>query len=158
MGSYGGPERRGFTLIELLSVLVIIGTLAGIAIPKFRQIVYLAQVTKAIGDISIIGKEIDAAVAGGGPLPTSLSEIGRGGLLDPWGRPYQYLKFDTKGKGKGAPGAARKDRFLVPINSSFDLYSFGRDGKSSPPLTASGSRDDIVRANDGGFVGLASKY
>lgn len=149
--------RSGLTLIELLSVLVILGTLIAMAMPKLRSTIDTAKVARAIGDIRTIGIEIDAIVAGGGVLPNSLADIGRGGMLDPWGRPYQYLKFDT-GKGKGVPGAARKDRFLVPINSTYDLYSMGKDGKSSPPLTAAGSRDDIVRANDGGFIGPASRY
>ena len=156
MPSHSGRGRKGFTIIELLSVLTILSTLAGIAIPKFREIVYQAQVARAIGDLRTIGQEIDAVVAGGGSLPDALSDIGRGGLLDPWGTPYQYLKFDTKGK--GVPPGARKDRFLVPINSVYDLYSMGRDRQSVPPLTAAMSRDDIVRANDGGFIGLASKY
>ncbi len=52
----------------------------------------------------------------------------------------------------------RKDRFLVPLNSDFDLYSKGPDRKSVPPLTAEASRDDIIRANDGGYIGLASEY
>jgi len=78
-------------------------------------------------------------------------------MLDPWGRPYVYLKFPPS-KGKAPPGGARKDRFLVPINSAFDLYSLGKDGNSVAPLTAAASRDDVIVANDGGFVGLASNY
>jgi general secretion pathway protein G len=53
---------------------------------------------------------------------------------------------------------ARKDKNLHPLNSDFDLYSIGKDGESRQPLTAKWSRDDVVRANDGGFVGLASEY
>jgi general secretion pathway protein G len=34
----------------------------------------------------------------------------------------------------------------------------GRDGESLPPLTAAKSRDDIVRAANGAFIGLASKF
>jgi len=34
----------------------------------------------------------------------------------------------------------------------------GKDGASVPPLTAKASRDDIIRANDGRFIGLASDY
>ena len=52
----------------------------------------------------------------------------------------------------------RMDKNLVPINADFDLYSKGRDGKSQQPLTAKDSLDDIVRGNDGGYYGLASKY
>ena len=62
------------------------------------------------------------------------------------------------GGGAGSVAQARKDRFLVPINSDFDLYSMGADGASVPALTAKASRDDIVRAADGAFVGLASQF
>ena len=46
----------------------------------------------------------------------------------------------------------------MPINSQWDLYSTGKDGGSFPPLTAKPSLDDIVVANDGGYVGLAKNY
>jgi general secretion pathway protein G len=52
----------------------------------------------------------------------------------------------------------RKDKNLVPINSEYDLYSVGPDGRSVGPLTAKHSRDDIVMANDGRFIGVASDY
>jgi general secretion pathway protein G len=74
-------------------------------------------------------------------------------LLDPWGAPYVYLNLD------GVPiGLMRKDQALVPINSDYDLYSKGPDGASVAPLTAVTSRDDIVRANNGSFIGIASDY
>jgi general secretion pathway protein G len=34
----------------------------------------------------------------------------------------------------------------------------GKDGKSQSPFTANASQDDIVRVNNGGFVGLVSDY
>ena len=52
----------------------------------------------------------------------------------------------------------RKDKYLVPINSDFDLYSMGKDGQSAAALTAKISKDDIVRANDGQYIGLAEAY
>jgi general secretion pathway protein G len=55
-------------------------------------------------------------------------------------------------------GKARKDKFLVPINSDYDLYSDGQDGQSASPLTAKASQDDIVRAANGSYVGLASQF
>ena len=74
-------------------------------------------------------------------------------LLDPWGTPYEYLNLD------GVPiGQMRKDQALVPINSDYDLYSKGPDGLSQKPLTAAPSRDDIVRGNDGSFIGVAEDY
>lgn len=77
-------------------------------------------------------------------------------LLDPWGSPYQYLNIqNSTAKGKGS---FRKDRFLVPINTDYDLYSMGRDRQSTPPLTAKNSKDDVIRANNGGYIGLASAF
>lgn len=145
--------RRAFTLIELLSVVAIIGVLSSMAVPRYGAIVEKARVTKAIGDIRTLAIDLLSLDS----LPASLSSIGRGTLLDPWGRPYQYLRFPG-GKGKAPPQGARKDRFLVPINSSFDLYSLGKDGASTAPLTAKASRDDVIMANDGGYYGLASNY
>ena len=58
----------------------------------------------------------------------------------------------------GSRGQARKDHDLVPINTDFDLYSQGPDGRSAPPLTAAMSRDDIVRANNGRYIGEAEGY
>ncbi len=60
--------------------------------------------------------------------------------------------------GRGHPSGARKDRFLVPINCDYDLYSMGPDGETTAPLTAKKSRDDIIRANDGAYVGPASEF
>ena len=55
-------------------------------------------------------------------------------------------------------GKLRKDKNLVPINSDYDFYSMGSDGKSFPPLTANDSRDDIVRGRNGAYFGPASEY
>jgi len=55
-------------------------------------------------------------------------------------------------------GSARKDHFLVPLNSDYDLYSVGKDGKSRAPLSAPDSADDVIRANDGAYIGLAAHY
>jgi general secretion pathway protein G len=154
-----GPRkcRRGFTIVELLAVCVIIGALVGFAIPKFKSVYLKAQNARAIGDIRAIEIDLMAIEAAGQPLPASLAAIGRDQLLDPWGHPYVYFPFDTTQHGNSQPGA-RRDRFLVPINSTFDLYSMGPDGSSVLALTASASKDDIIRANDGGYIGLASKF
>lgn len=144
--------RQGFTLIELLSVVAIIGVLTAIAVPRGRDLVERARVAKAIGDLRAIAQDL----SGLDSLPASLASIGRGAMLDPWGNAYVYNPFPP-GR-RGAPPGARKDRFLVPINSAFDLYSKGKDGSSVSPLTAAPSRDDVIMANDGGFFGLASRY
>lgn len=133
--------------------MAIIGILASMAIPKYSDLVERAKVAKAIGDLKAITTDLLSVDS----LPASLAVINRATMLDPWGHPYVYLKFPAT-KGKMPPGGARKDRFLVPINSAFDLYSLGKDGQSAAPLTAARSQDDVIVANDGGFVGLARNY
>ncbi len=149
------PARhRGFTILETVVAVAIIMTIAAISIPYFERAMYITRVSRAVGDIGTLQVEIDVFRSLNGRLPDTLDEIGRGNLLDPWHNSYQYLNF-SKGNCKGQ---MRKDRFLVPLNSSYDLYSMGKDGQSVPPLTAQVSQDDILRANDGAFVGLASQF
>lgn len=145
---------RGFTLLELLIGLAILAVLATIALPAYSDYVERARVHQAIIDIRTLSALIGKYEDDHRDVPSSLAPIGAAGKLDPWGRPYVYLKLG----GPGTASLARKNKNLVPINSAFDLYSPGRDGNSKPPLTAKPSHDDVVLANDGGFVGLASDY
>ncbi len=147
---------QGFTLIELMVVIAITGILAGIAISTYISFIEKAKITIAISDIKLLQRDIIDWQSDHGRLPLSLEEMGKGDMKDPWGNPYQYLNFGAiKGKGDGDK---RKDHNLVPINEDFDLYSMGKDGKSQAPLTAKASRDDIIRANNGSYVGVASDY
>ncbi len=151
---YRRPFDHGFTVIELLITVAIILTIAALAIPNLLAAVKQAKIAKAVGDIHSIGTDIEGYSLVNSQFPNTLADIGYANFNDPWGNPYQYLNFATAiGKGK-----MRKDRFLVPINSYFDLYSMGPDGKSVSPLTAQASQDDIIWANDGDFIGVASDY
>jgi general secretion pathway protein G len=136
-------------------VLAIVGTLVAIGVPITSEYVDRAKIARAIAEIRTMQDEIHLyGVDRSGKLPATLLDIGRGTLEDPWGNLYQYQSFEgLTGKGK-----MRKDRSLVPINSDFDLYSMGRDGRTQYPLTAAASHDDIIRANDGRYIGLASEY
>jgi general secretion pathway protein G len=133
----------------------IIATLVTIAVPLTQDYIYRAQVIRSVAEIKTMQDEIRLyGTDKQDKLPEKLADIGRGTLLDPWGNAYQYQNFaGLTGKGK-----MRKDQSLVPINSDFDLYSMGRDGETAYPLTAAQSHDDIVRANDGRYIGLASEY
>lgn len=144
---------QGFTLIELMIVVAIIGTLAAIAIPNYLGYRERAQVTRAIVEIKDIERGILLFTLNNNSLPATLAEAGLGNPIDPWGNGYVYSPVDSIPKGK-----RRKDKSLVPVNTDFDLYSMGSDGASQPPFTAKASHDDVVRANNGSYVGLAKDY
>ncbi len=155
----GIGRPSGFTLIELMIVMSIIGTLSTIAYPALTSIKNRALVARAIGDIDAIQLDVMGYEATHQTTPLDLNAVARGSMLDPWGNPYQYLSFAHAGGGGGAPPAgARMDKFLHPLNSAFDLYSMGPDGQSKTPLTAKASHDDIIMANDGGYIGIAKNY
>ena len=142
-----------FTLLELIVVMAIMGLLASLAIPNYSRVTERARVTRAIGDVRALGQELTEYNLANGAFPAGLADIGRGGFLDPWGNPYQYVVIAGTGR-----GGLRKDRFLVPINSDFDLYSMGRDGRTQAQFNGKKARDDIVRANNGLFCDLVEKH
>jgi general secretion pathway protein G len=152
-------ELEGITLMELMIVMAIIGTLATIAVPSYISYKEKARIAAAIAEIRIMEKQIKNYFIEKNDYPENLSDLGKGIFIDPWGNPYRYLKIaGVDHSGKGKTDKRRKDHFRVPVNSDYDLYSMGRDGESVAPFTAKKSQDDIVRANDGQFVGLASEY
>jgi len=149
------PRVQGFTLIELLVATTVLAALFAIALPAFQSYRTQAQKAAAISDIRRIDLTIQIYKRQNNALPTSLTNLGTTIPSDPWGRAYVYLKIE------GDPLAllnARKDLFNVPLNADFDLYSKGADGATLSILTAPVSQDDIIRANDGRYVGLGSDY
>ncbi len=125
----GARRQRAFTLIELLLVLVILGILAAIVVPKFAGRTEQARATAAVSQISTFGTALDAFEVDMGYYPK-----GKNGLvdlvhpprdaqnwkgpymkseipLDPWGHPYLY-----ECPGKHNP-------------SGYDLMSMGPDGR-----------------------------
>lgn len=151
----GRPEKSsGFTLVELLITIAIVGILSGIGIPLYAGYIEKAKIVRAVSDITNISKSIISYNIDNNKYPQSLAEVGYGSMKDPWGARYQYLNIQTT-RGNGPK---RKDRFVVPINTDYDLYSMGKDGKSRPPLTSRDSKDDVIRANDGTYIGLASAF
>ena len=153
----------GITLLELLLVVAIFSLLMAIAVPMYTRQVDKAKVARAIGEIGEIQLKVDKYDLNNRAVPLTLAEAGVGNMRDPWGNPYQYLSLRNCDDDKclnpdNETVKARRDGNLKPINSYFDLYSMGKDGESRQSLTANESQDDIVRALDGAFIGLASEY
>jgi general secretion pathway protein G len=145
---------RGVTIIELMLTVAIVAILAAIALPAYERYQEGVRVFSATNDIGAISSEVTRFGLDNRTLPSSLTEAGFGAMLDPWGNAYQYVNHEEP----RTRGRWRRDKNIVPINTDFDVFSMGKDGESVPPLTARNSRDDIVRANNGRFIGLASEY
>jgi len=119
--------HRGFTLIELMIVVVILGLLATVIMPRVLNRPEQARRAKAKIDIRAIESALALFKTDTGRFPTTsegleamatnpgIKGYNADGYLDklpvdPWGRPYLYV----------SPGLHGKD---------YDLESFGKDGE-----------------------------
>ncbi len=121
--------QGGFTLIEILVVVVILGILASIIVPKIMKRPEEARRTKAVMDIKAIETALNLYRLDNGVYPSTEQGLEalvtkpttgiipkdwkEGGYLDkvpkdPWGNPFVYL----------CPG----------VHKEFDLVSHGADG------------------------------
>jgi general secretion pathway protein G len=127
-------------------VMALIGIIATLSIPAFNNYVNRTKSRRAMSEIRTLGTELSAFALDKGTNPTSLGDINRSGYLDPWKRPYVFTNI----AGGGAPLEGAFD----PLNKDFDLYSLGADGLSAIADGDPTNEDDIVRFNDGSYVGM----
>ena len=102
-------KRSGFTLIEIILVVVIIGILAGIAIPRMGGKTERAQITQAKANIQALSAAIQEYEIDKGSYPSGLDDLlqkddaGRQYWpkaaipTDPWGKPYSYSPNGSHG-------------------------------------------------------------
>ena len=95
-------KKSGCTLIEIILVVVIIGILAGIAIPRMGGRTEQAQISQAKSNIMALGMAIQEFEMMNGTYPASLDLLldeTKGGPYmekkaipsDPWGTPFTFI-------------------------------------------------------------------
>jgi general secretion pathway protein G len=146
---------RGFTLLEIVIAMAIIAVLAAIAVPNYLSMKDKARFDDTVQEIRDMGALLDLWYMERDKYPDNLAEAGLDDRRDQWDQPYRY--FSVANAGNNGQGL-RKDKDQHPLNTDYDLYSIGPDGRTNLPLTDSKSYDDIIRANNGAFVGWASDY
>lgn len=147
------------TLLEVLLAALIVSILTAAAIPKVYWAIERAKVARAISDISALSSALNQYQIDKPALPaSSLTDLVPNYMdhipKDPWGEDYQYYNHQTA----SGSGFKRMDGPIVPINSRFDLYSKGKNKLSTPNIQGAPSKDDVIMASDGGFIGLAKEY
>jgi general secretion pathway protein G len=145
--------RTAFTLLEMMIVLLLVGILMALAMPYYGD--WRNRVLTEQASSDIIGNEavVETYLATNKSLPNSFADMPVARTIDPWGRPYVYYNIEANGK-----GGSRKDHALNPLNVDYDMYSVGPDGVSKAQITQKDSVDDVIRASNGGYVGIASGF
>ena len=131
-------KNEGFTLIELMLVVIIIGVIAAIAVPRMAGKTEKAKLAAAATEINSLSASLDAFELNVGRFPATeeglTSLIERPSALsdeDGWDGPYmREIPFDPW---------KREYVYRYPGEHSvdFDLISVGRDGEE-------GSEDDVT--------------
>jgi general secretion pathway protein G len=60
--------------------------------------------------------------------------------------------------GVSVPSTRRRDGFMFPLNTDYDLFSLGPDKATALALQSRSGIDDVIRANNGAFFGIAGEY
>lgn len=125
-------NNRGFTLIELMVVIVILGILAGLVVPKFMDSPEEARRTKAAVQIQSIEQALKLYKLDNGQYPTT--EQGLQALVEPpsvgrLAKKWRKGGYLEKGKVPMDPWSNEFVYISPGLHSDFDLMSYGPDGE-----------------------------
>lgn len=128
----GLANQEGFTLIELMVVMVILGILAGLIVPRIMDRPEEARRTKAAVQIQSIEQALKLYKLDNGQYPSTeqglqaLVEAPSVGRLAKGWREGGYL---DKGKVPADPWDSEFVYISPGLHGDFDLISYGQDGE-----------------------------
>lgn len=146
--------KTRFSLVELLLAIAVIFILMSFSVKIMSVAIKRARIVRCISEI----KNIQAAIESykdehNKEVPDRFEALNIHIVYDPWHNPYAYQNYKVISKGK-----MRKDKNMNPLNSDYDLWSNGPDGKTAFQINSAFGHDDIIRASDGQFIGIADDY
>lgn len=148
-------SQAGYTITELMIVIALVALLSSFAIPAFNGYIDDAKVSSAVGDMGRIVLEIEKyRTNNNDQLPPTLGDLNLDSIKDPWDKNYKYVPVTDPGD----LSAMRQKPGVGTLNRDYDLLSRGPDGMSARNITKSKALDDIIRANNGAYMGLAEDY
>ena len=143
-------------MVEIILSIAVVTLFVAMMIPAALSLMSKARNRTALAGLVQIQEKVYEFHRANDRYPDDLGEVYPDGVPhDPWGAPYQYLNIADA---ENTRGKQRKFKDMNSINSDFDLYSMGPDGESVAPLIAESSRDDIIRGNNGRFIGYATNF
>lgn len=132
----------GFTLIEVMLVVLIIGILAAVVVPRLVHRADEAKISRAKADLRILSTQLDTYYMDTGEYPTT--EQGLAALLEkPNPEPKNWKGPYLKGKSIGTDPWGNEYIYRYPgkTEGQYDLLSAGPDGQE-------GTEDDIEAFGD----------
>jgi general secretion pathway protein G len=146
-------RSKGYTIIETMVAVGIIGISGALAYPVYSSHVDKMKIAESRKDLVLTDLKIETYFATNGAFPPDLAAIGMQ-QDDPWGKTYFYYNRDIP----SGNGRERMDVNGTKINTDYDLYSKGPDNISAGKVSHSNGLDDIVRGNNGDFIGAGADY
>lgn len=117
---------------------------------RLGQDPFAGPVAVEAGDATV--RNLASAVTAALPRPSDSNEAAElaGSLL----RAGKFTFF----AGVAGEATRRRDRYMFPLNTDYDLFSLGADGATAVAIGSQLSLDDVIRAQNGGYFGLAGEY
>ncbi len=137
------PRSPGFTMLELAIVLIIMGIIAGVAVPSVITAIKKEKISNVRESLASARQSIVAFALANRRLPVKNSaEDPTRNLKDPWGRAYTYTpatELTTTGSdicATTATSLSLQDSAGTTPNLAFFLSSTGPDGSAGISTTA----------------------